>query len=243
MKTMPTILLSALMLLLGISLSGCNKSEGTAEGGKSLELLNVSYDPTRELWAALNEKFTARYETQAGVKLTIKQSHGGSSSQARSVIEGLPADVVTLALASDTAAIHRAGLIKEGWEDRLPNGSLPYSSTIVFVVRKGNPKQIKDWQDLIAEGVEVITPSPKTSGNGKLSFLAAWGSVTTRGGSEDDAREFLRSLGDFRQEEHRGRAPDLGERGAFRSRRVERCARASLSAGQHPGGAAGGRGR
>ena len=176
-------------------LSGCNASTAAGDGASgSQELLNVSYDPTRELWKELNKAFIARYKKQTGVQVDILPSHGGSSSQARKVIDGLEADVVTLALWSDTNAISKAGLIKEGWSERLPNGSLPYSSTIVFVVRKGNPKQIKDWQDLTREGVEVITPSAKTSGNGKLSFLSAWGSVVLRGGSDKDATEFVTEL-------------------------------------------------
>ena len=164
---------------------------GTAH---AVELLNVSYDPTRELWRQLNERFIAAYAKSAGVQLTIKQSHGGSSAQARAVIDGLEADVVTLALEPDTDAIRKAGLIADGWQKQLPNGSVPYTSTIVFVVRKGNPKGIKDWPDLVKPGTQVITPSPKTSGNGKLSFLAAWGSVVSRGGSEADALEYVTKL-------------------------------------------------
>jgi sulfate transport system substrate-binding protein len=164
----------------------------TADG--SVELLNVSYDPTRELWRELNAAFIPHYEAQANTKLTIKQSHGGSATQARAVIDGLEADVVTLALWSDTDAIRERGLIQSGWEKRLPHDSLPYFSTIVFVVRKGNPKAIRDWPDLAKPGIEVITPNPKTSGNGKLSLLAAWGSVIRRGGSEGDARAFLTQL-------------------------------------------------
>ncbi len=160
----------------------------------SVELLNVSYDPTRELWRDLNARFIPHYEQQTGKKLTIKQSHGGSSSQARAVIDGLDADVVTLALWSDTDAIRGKGLIAAGWEERLPHHSLPYYSTIVFVVRKGNPRQIKDWPDLVKPGVSIITPNPKTSGNGRLSFLAAWGAVRESGGSEDDARAFITRL-------------------------------------------------
>ncbi|HEY5311703.1 MAG TPA: sulfate ABC transporter substrate-binding protein [Pirellulales bacterium] len=159
-----------------------------------LELLNVSYDPTRELWRAINARFTAKYERETGHPLTIKQSHAGSGSQARAVIDGIDADVVTLALWSDMHAIELAGLISPGWEDRLPNRSLPYVSTIVFVVRKGNPKQIKDWSDLVRPGVEIITPSPKTSGNGKLAFLAAWGSVIARGGSQDEALRLVTQI-------------------------------------------------
>jgi sulfate transport system substrate-binding protein len=160
----------------------------------SIELLNVSYDPTRELWREINTAFIPQYEQQIGRRLSIKQSHAGSTSQARAVIDGLEADVVTLAMWTDTNAVSKAGLIAPGWETHLPNGSLPYYSTIVFVVRSGNPKQIKDWPDLIKPGVTVITPNPKTSGNGKLSFLAAWGSVVRRGGSESDAQEFVTRL-------------------------------------------------
>ena len=166
---------------------------GRAYAG-SAELLNVSYDPTRELWRQLNERFIASYDTASGTKLTIKQSHGGSGSQARAVVDGLEADVVTLALWPDIEAVRKAGLIEVGWEKRLPNKSVPYTSTIVFVVRKGNPKGIKDWSDIVKPGVQIITPNPKTSGNGKLSFLAAWGSMTQRGGSEADALAFVRKL-------------------------------------------------
>ncbi|MBC7817369.1 MAG: sulfate ABC transporter substrate-binding protein [Planctomycetaceae bacterium] len=191
-------ILAALVSLSAIAVAACNSSSNSGntagQGGKTVELLNVSYDPTRELWKAINEKFIESYQKTAGVTVAIEQSHGGSSSQARVVMEGLPADVVTLAMWGDTDAIRKAGLINQGWEERLPNGSLPYSSTIVFVVRKGNPKQIKDWPDLVGEGVEVITPHPKTSGNGKLSFLSAWGSVVLRDGSEKDALEFVTKL-------------------------------------------------
>src|SRR5262245_62135157 len=140
-----------LTALVAAVLSGCGATTATEAGGESgsVELLNVSYDPTRELWGAINEQFTRQYESDAGRKLTIKQSHGGSSSQARAVIDGLEADVVTLALWSDTDSIRKAGLIVENWDDRLPNRSLPYFSTIVFVVRKGNPKGIRDWPDLL----------------------------------------------------------------------------------------------
>jgi sulfate/thiosulfate transport system substrate-binding protein len=161
---------------------------------KEVELLNVSYDPTRELWRDLNEKFTASYQKDHPEKVTIKQSHGGSSTQARSVIDGLEADVVTLATYVDTDAINKKGLIKDGWLERLPNRSLPYTSTLIFVVRKGNPKGIKDWKDLIKPGVEVITPNPKTSGNGYLSFFSAWGSVVLRGGTRDDAVKYVTEL-------------------------------------------------
>ena len=193
---------TAWIVLLGL-VAGCGPtvSAPTANTGGSspatsqpVELLNVSYDPTRELWKQLNDKFAPVWKNKTGQDITIKMSHGGSGAQARSVIDGLEADVVTLALMTDTNAIQKAGLIADGWEEKLPNGSLPYSSTIVFVVRKGNPKGIKDWPDLVKEGVEIITPNPKTSGNGKLSFLSAWGSVVLRGGSVDDAKEFVTKL-------------------------------------------------
>jgi sulfate transport system substrate-binding protein len=160
----------------------------------SLELLNVSYDPTRELYRSVNEAFAAKYKAQTGADVTIRQSHGGSGTQARAVVDGLEADVVTLAMWTDTNAIVKAGLIPAGWEKSLPNDSLPYTSTIVFVVRQGNPKGIHDWPDIVQPGVEIVTPNPKTSGNGKLSFLAAWGSVVTRGGSEADALAFVRKV-------------------------------------------------
>jgi len=167
---------------------------GNTDHDKSTQLLNVSYDPTRELFVDLNRQFIAKYERDTGRKLTIKQSHGGSSRQARSVIDGVEADVVTLALFSDVDALRKQGLIADGWAKRLPNDSAPWTSTIVFVVRKGNPLHIHDWPDLIHPDVSVITPNPKTSGNGKLSFLGAWGSVTYRGGSEEQARDYVRQL-------------------------------------------------
>ena len=160
----------------------------------SLELLNVSYDPTRELYRAVNAAFAKRYKAETGIDLTIRQSHGGSGTQARAVIDGLDSDVLTLAMWPDTNAVAKSGLLPLDWEKSLPNNSLPYTSTIVFVVRKGNPKNIKDWPDIIKPGVQIVTPNPKTSGNGKLSFLAAWGSVTQRGGSDADALAFVKKL-------------------------------------------------
>src|SRR5215468_6924205 len=160
----------------------------------SYELLNVSYDPTRELYRAINSAFSQQYKAKTGSDVTIRQSHGGSGTQARAVIDGLEADVVTLALWGDTNQIAKAGLMAKDWEARLPNSSLPYTSTIVFVVRKGNPKGVHDWPDILRPGIDIITPNPKTSGNGKLSFLAAWGAVRQRGGSEDDARNFITEL-------------------------------------------------
>jgi len=165
-----------------------------AAAASAVELLNVSYDPTRELWRDINASFAAAYQKENGVAVVIKQSHGGSSSQARSVIDGLDADVVTLASYIDTDAIAQRGLITGDWVKRLPHNSLPYTSTIVFVVRKGNPKGIKDWPDLVKPGVEVITPNPKTSGNGYLSFFSAWGSVVLRGGSRAQATDYVTKL-------------------------------------------------
>jgi len=161
---------------------------------RSHELLNVSYAPTAGLYDAIDRQFGDAYAKQTGERLVIKQSHGGSSRQSKAVINGLDADVVTLALPSDVEALHKRGLLPDGWAQRLPNNSQPYTSTIVFVVRKGNPKNIHDWPDLIASDVLVITPSPKTSGNGKLSFLAAWGSIVARGGTEDEARDYIQRL-------------------------------------------------
>jgi sulfate transport system substrate-binding protein len=156
-------------------------------------LLNVSYDPTRELWRDLNHAFRDEYERETGRRVTISQSHGASGSQARAVIDGLEADVVSLALWSDTDQIRKSGLIAPGW-DQPPHRTLPYYSTIVFVVRAGNPKQIRDWGDLIRPNVQVITPSPKTSGNGKLSLLAAWGAMLKAGKSEVEAERFVAEL-------------------------------------------------
>ena len=142
---------------------------------QDVKLLNVSYDPTRELYEEINRQFADDYKVKTGKTVAIEQSHGGSSKQARSVIDGLKADVVTLALGWDTIAVEKAGLIQPGWQSRLPDNASPYTSTIVFLVRKGNPKQIKDWPDLTKPSVAVITPNPKTSGGARWNFLAAWG--------------------------------------------------------------------
>jgi sulfate transport system substrate-binding protein len=166
-----------------------------APGSATQQLVNVSYDPTRELYQALDPQFVAAYEQQTGHRLTIVQSHGGSSYQARRVINGeQTADVVTLGLFSDVDALRKRGLLAAGWTERLPNHSRPYTSTIVFVVRQGNPHAIKDWPDLLAPGIDVVTPDPRTSGNGKLTALAAWAAITTRGGTEDAARAYLAAL-------------------------------------------------
>lgn len=157
-------------------------------------LLNVSYDPTRELYAEFNKAFIAAYQKETGKTVEIKQSHGGSGKQARSVIDGLQADVVTLALAYDIDAIAAKGSIDKEWQKRLPQNSSPYTSTIVFLVRKGNPKGIKDWDDLIKPGVSVITPNPKTSGGARWNYLAAWGYALKKYGSQDKAKQFVANI-------------------------------------------------
>ncbi|HUW62099.1 MAG TPA: sulfate ABC transporter substrate-binding protein [Candidatus Bathyarchaeia archaeon] len=161
-----------------------------------VELLNVSYDPTRELYQDLNAVFTRQWQAQMGEKVVIRQSHGGSGKQARSVIDGLEADVVTLALAYDIDMLEeKAQLLPADWQSRLPNNSCPYTSTIVFLVGKGNPKGIKDWADLVREGVSVITPNPKTSGGARWNYLAAWAYALRRpGGNEAQAKDFVTRL-------------------------------------------------
>jgi sulfate transport system substrate-binding protein len=154
------------------------------------QLLNVSYDPTRELYQQINAAFTKRF----GLPITIKQSHGGSGKQARAVIDGLPADVVTLALAYDIDEIAKRGLISSNWQARLPNNSTPYYSTIVLLVRHGNPKHIQDWDDLIRPDVKVITPNPKTSGGARWNYLAAWGYAQKNYGSPEKAKLFMAKL-------------------------------------------------
>ncbi|HEX4895909.1 MAG TPA: sulfate ABC transporter substrate-binding protein [Solimonas sp.] len=162
----------------------------------SVNLLNVSYDPTRELYKDVNAQFAEQWKAKTGDTVTIQQSHGGSGKQARSVIDGLAADVVTLALASDIDAIaDRAKLLPADWQKRLPNNASPYTSTIVFLVRKGNPKKIKDWDDLVKPGVGVITPNPKTSGGARWNYLAAYGYALKKFGNDDaKARDFLKAL-------------------------------------------------
>lgn len=182
--------------LLGGLLTGCGgASETSATGNDTIELLNVSYDPTRELYASYNELFCKYWKEKTGQDVTVTQSHGGSGSQARSVIEGNEADVVTLALAHDITAIEEAGLIEGGWEDEFEKDSSPYTSTIVFLVRKGNEKNILDWNDLIRDDVDVITPNPKTSGAACWSFLAAWAYQQEQDGQDEAAtQEFMKKL-------------------------------------------------
>ncbi|WKC38719.1 sulfate ABC transporter substrate-binding protein [Ectopseudomonas chengduensis] len=158
-------------------------------------LLNVSYDPTRELYTEFNAAFNKHWQAQGNEAVTIQQSHGGSGKQARAVIDGLRADVVTLALAGDIDELYKLGkLIPENWQERLPDASTPYTSTIVFLVRKGNPKGLKDWDDLVKPGVEVITPNPKTSGGARWNFLAAWAYAQQKYGSEAEAKAFTEKL-------------------------------------------------
>ena len=161
-------------------------------GARERTLLNVSYDPTRELYQEFNEVFIRHWADSTGEAVKVQQSHGGAGKQARSVMDGLEADVVTLALAYDIDAIAGTGLIAEDWQGRLPHNSSPYTSTIVFLVRKGNPKGIHDWDDLGREGISVVTPNPKTSGGARWNYLAAWGyALATQNGSEEAARDLV----------------------------------------------------
>jgi sulfate/thiosulfate-binding protein len=156
-----------------------------AASGSDKALLNVSYDPTRELYQEVNAAFAKQWQAKKGQAVTINQSHGGSGKQARAVVDGLEADVVTLALAYDIDAIAKAGLLPRAWQGRLPQNSCPYTSTIVFLVRAGNPKHIKDWEDLGRPGIQVITPNPKTSGGARWNYLAAWGAALKKPGGND----------------------------------------------------------
>lgn len=191
---------SANSLAEAASSTNAGGTTATAEATKPpskdpVELLNVSYDPTRELYENYNKAFSAHWEQETGQKVTIKQSHGGSGKQSRAVIDGLEADVVTLALGYDIDALQENGLIQEGWQAKFEHNSSPYTSTIVFLVRKGNPKGIKDWPDLLKEGVEVITPNPKTSGGARWNYLAAWGyALDQNNNDEAKAQEFVQEL-------------------------------------------------
>ncbi len=163
---------------------------------QNIELLNVSYDPTRELYADYNAAFAKHWKEKTGANVVVRQSHGGSSAQARAVIDGLQADVVTLALAQDITALHQNGnLLPADWQRRLPNNSAPYTSTLAFLVRKGNPKGIKDWPDLVRSGVSVITPNPKTSGVARWNYLAGWGyALKANNGDQAKAKDFITAL-------------------------------------------------
>src|ERR1700761_9834549 len=181
------------------------------------QILNVSYDPTRELYAAIHKTVVDEFRKKTGVTVEIKQSHGGSGRQASEVIKGHEkAGVVSLALPSDVDALRKRGLIASDWQKRLPNHSVPYTSTIVFVVHKDNPLGIHDWSDLLKDDVEIVSPNPRTSGNGKLSVLAAWGSVTTRGGSDQEAADYVRAL------LKHVKVADTGARGAATTFSVEK---------------------
>jgi sulfate transport system substrate-binding protein len=184
-------MLRSLALAAALGLAG---TAGLARADATL--LNVSYDPTRELYAEYNQLFAKHWEAKTGEKVTINQSHGGSGKQGRAVIDGLEADVVTLALSGDIDAIYeRAQLIPKNWQKRLPNNSCPYTSTIVFLVRKGNPKNIRDWDDVVKPGIAVITPNPKTSGGARWNYLAAWGyALKQNGGDEAAATDFVGKL-------------------------------------------------
>jgi sulfate/thiosulfate transport system substrate-binding protein len=186
------VFLAAVLALASFAAIHCGAAGASVH---SQTLLNVSYDPTRELYASLNAVFARQWHARTGKTVTIQQSHGGSGSQARAVIDGLNADVVTLALAFDIDAIQASGLIGAGWQQRLPQNSAPYTSTIVFLVRKGNPKRIRDWNDLVKPGVAVITPNPKTSGGARWNYLAAWEyAKRLPGGSDSSARAFVTQL-------------------------------------------------
>jgi sulfate/thiosulfate transport system substrate-binding protein len=189
MKPIPSFRLAqALLAALALSLAA-------GASAKTIELLNVSYDPTRELYVDYNAAFVKYWKAKTGDDVVIKQSHGGSGAQARSVIDGLQADVVTLALAADIDSLHVHGdLIPADWQSRLPQNSTPYTSTIVLLVRKGNPKNIKDWDDIVRPDVSVIVPNPKTSGGARWAYLAAWGYAERKYGSKDKAREFITAL-------------------------------------------------
>jgi len=177
----------AAALILSAALAG-------AAHAADVTLLNVSYDPTREFYVDVNKAFAAKYKAESGKTVEIKQSHGGSGKQARSVIDGLAADVVTLALANDIDEIADRGILAKDWQKKLPQNASPYTSTIVLLVRKGNPKGIKDWDDLGKPGVKVITPNPKTSGGARWNYLAAWGHALRKYGSEERARYLVKSI-------------------------------------------------
>ena len=208
---MPRFALAALAASLALAAAfGLAGGSAMAQGARTL--LNVSYDPTREFYAQVNEAFARQWQEKTGERLTVRQSHGGSGKQARSVIDGLEADVVTLALGYDIDALATKGLLAADWQKKLPHNAAPYTSTIVFLVRKGNPKGIKDWSDLVREGVEVVTPNPKTSGGARWNYLAAWAyALRQPGGSEQSAQNFLARL--FRNV----KVLDSGARGASTS--------------------------
>jgi sulfate transport system substrate-binding protein len=186
-------ILFAIFIIISSVLAGCKSDEQSASSNN--QLINVSYDPTRELYAAYNAAFIKHWQEKTGQAVTITQSHGGSGAQARSVIEGNDADVVTLALEYDITAIEKTGLIKKDWLSSFPHDSSPYTSTIVFLVRKGNPKNIKDWNDLIRPDISIITPNPKTSGGARWNYLAAWAYANNAyQGNEEQMKKYMKKL-------------------------------------------------
>ena len=186
---------SAIVAAFGLGIAGL-AGHASVAAAKDITLLNASYDPTRELYAAYDKAFSKYWKEKTGDNVTVKQSHGGSGKQARAVIDGLQADVVTLALAADVDALHTEGnLLAADWVKRLPDNSAPYTSTIVFLVRKGNPRGIKDWSDLVKNDVEIVTPNPKTSGGARWNYLAAWGyALNQPGGNAEKAKEFVSQI-------------------------------------------------
>lgn len=196
MKKMLNAIIAASLIGIMSLMSGCGDNSASNKSNEAKEFLNVSYDPTRELYAAYNEKFHEHWTKELGKgEITLTQSHGGSGKQARAVIEGLEADVVTLALAYDVIEIKNSGLIQGGWENEFPDNSSPYTSTIVFLVRKGNPKNIHDWDDLIRNDVSIITPNPKTSGGAQWNYLAAWEFASQKfNGDESKIMDFMKKM-------------------------------------------------
>ncbi|KUR59882.1 sulfate ABC transporter substrate-binding protein [Bacillus sp. AM 13(2015)] len=195
MKKWKWISVITIVVVLAVTSAACsNANEASKQKGK-VELLNVSYDPTRELYQEYNQAFQTYWKDKTGEDVTIKQPHGGSGKQGRSIIDGLEADVATLALGYDIDAIADRGLLSKDWQKEFPNQSTPYTSTIVFLVKKGNPKNIKDWDDLIKPGVSIITPNPKTSGGARWNYLAAWAYADkTFHGNEDKTKDFVKKL-------------------------------------------------
>jgi sulfate/thiosulfate transport system substrate-binding protein len=196
-RTRPALPILCVLLICGLTLGGCRSghADDASRAAGTVQILNVSYDPTREFYDEFNAAFARRWLDSTGQAVTVRMSHGGAGKQARAVIDGLEADVVTLALAYDIDAIsERAGLMPSDWQSRLPHNSSPYTSVIVFLVRKGNPKQIRDWGDLVRPDVQVITPNPKTSGGARWNYLAAWAWAERQYGSEAAALGFVTRL-------------------------------------------------
>ena len=190
-----TRLFALLLPVLAIIVTGCGSHKNENKSGGAVTLLNVSYDPTREFYKDYNAAFVKYWQGKTGQTVTIQQSHGGSGKQAQAVINGLGADVVTLGIASDIDALAQSGLVAKDWQSHLPNKSVPYTSTVVFLVRHGNPKNIKDWADLVKPGISVITPNPKSSSGGRWSYMAAYGyALRQPGGSPDTAKSFVAAL-------------------------------------------------